>query len=242
MNRIKFLLVALCALMFGVPAQAQQQNLIANGGFDPNPPFTDVAVPWVAWNASSIAVDFYAEVFGSVRSGQTAQALLSYGAPYTAGVYQQVNVGAAGVPLTAGVWAKVFVPPNNDLAGSRVRIGIDPSGGTNPFAANIAWSGEFGPTEYALFTTQAVSAGPFITVFLYATQNGGAAEHRQFFDDAYLIRTDSAAVAPVGSAPVVSAPTGNVAIPNVQVNVRSGPGTNFPRIGRARGHMAHHQL
>jgi uncharacterized protein YraI len=226
---VLLVLVVLLALglLGGAPAQAQtgETNLLVNPSFEEpysTTPFLKLALGWNPW-FSGVQPDFYPEIHASHRWGERAQALMLRWQTFTAGVYQQVNVQRAGLPVRGIAWANIFVCCGSDVhaSNSRVRIGIDPNGGTDPFDSDVVWSAEISPLfHFEELTVETVSTGPTVTLFLYGTQSSPAEEHRQFWDDAFVI-------VPGGVPTTVPAVT-----PTIRVNVRSGPGTNYERIGR----------
>ncbi|NDJ86705.1 MAG: hypothetical protein GYB66_12530, partial [Chloroflexi bacterium] len=74
-------------------------------------------------------------------------------------------------------------------SGGRVRIGIDPTGGTNPHSGNIRWSEWRAPFTWGVFdyiTVQATATGSQMTVFTYYTADKAMRWHDVFWDDAAL--------------------------------------------------------
>lgn len=92
------------------------------------------------------------------------QKIDTQGKAWSAGVWQSVpNVIAGhGYRAEAG-WA---VSQNTTAQG---RIGIDPTGGTDPNSANIVWSQPILLCRSCHYVVQAYAAGPVLTVFMQVT-------------------------------------------------------------------------
>jgi LysM repeat protein len=68
------------------------------------------------------------------------------------------------------------------------RIGIDPQGGTDPFAPEVVWSNAINPLDaYYLLTVEAVAEGPMITVYTYSAPDIPALNLDMYWDDASLV-------------------------------------------------------
>jgi hypothetical protein len=95
--------------------------------------------------------------------GAPSLGLVSDGVPFCAGVYQQVQVTPGLVYLADAGWAAVT---KTDF---ERRIGLDPTGGTDPQASSVIW----GPSEWGLnswpdLTVSARATGSTMTVFVWA--------------------------------------------------------------------------
>ncbi|HSJ57820.1 MAG TPA: hypothetical protein VLC95_11605 [Anaerolineae bacterium] len=87
---------------------------------------------------------------------------LSDGVPFRAGIYQQVNVTPGVVYMADAGWAAA-TRDNFER-----KIGLDPTGGTNPNAPSVVW----GPAEWHInswpdLTVSTRATGPKMTVFVY---------------------------------------------------------------------------
>ena len=138
-----------------------------------------------------------------VRSGSSAQEYNTFYATHDAGVYQRVSVApntALQFSIYVYVWSSApFDNPNvsEDPNDVQVRVGIDPTGGTNPQSASIVWSTpvEF-YDEYRQLTVSATSSSTAVTVYVHpAAELRGDDQHLP--DDAYL--------GPAGTAPATGA-------------------------------------
>ncbi|MFQ6001556.1 MAG: hypothetical protein ACE5LG_07790 [Anaerolineae bacterium] len=149
------------------------------------------------------------------RHGNTAQQIWSDGEAFTAGIYQQVNV-TPGVAYQAHVGWAVFASTNPD--GSRNtgplierRIGIDPTGGTNPTSGDVLWSPSLweDTKDSSILTVSAVAQGPVITVFVRAHNPASHGADQVFFDVVSLVVSPEQPT----STPVPSTPTSTPAPP-----------------------------
>jgi uncharacterized protein YraI len=241
----RYFIIVLFVLAVVAPVSAQQ-NLLVDPGFEGE-----------AYNL--VSEDASADVQYYVPSGWGGGVILAprdafwmnvhpTGFPHTAGYKRSggrsFHMARGGGTFTAYVYQQVFVQPGtdvqggaqgyieNDVSGAVVRAGIDPTGGTDPFSPNVIWSGFSGNLRnwnFVSVNARASNTG-VVTLFLYATQSQPGNPNGVYWDEAFLNGTAGAAPA----QPLVPAqPTTQTVSPTVRVNVRSGPGTNFDRIGAA---------
>lgn len=168
------LLVLLCGLgrlaqsssLAGAHNPCQQPgNLIYNCGFDV---FVDRT-----WNGKRLQVPdgwWYFILSGDLEYrpaddtywGAPSLWLLSDGVPFVAGIYQQVKVTPGVVYQTDIGWAAVTKPDFER------RLGLDPTGGTDPLASTVIWSrSEWGMDKWPDLTVSARATGPTMTVFVW---------------------------------------------------------------------------
>ncbi|MBI5671038.1 MAG: SH3 domain-containing protein [Chloroflexi bacterium] len=241
------LLLLLALLVAALPAAAQADNLLKDPSFegenysqigvDPADPFTTYNAPWFWWGGFAVGGDapwknVYPSGFphtGPVkRSGNRSYNMARGGGTFTAWLLQQVSV-QPNSDVQGGAWAYI----QNNVAGAVTRVGIDPTGGTDPNSPAVVWSPFAGGLyQWNLMqVTARAGASGVVTLFLYATQSQPSDPNGVFWDDAYLVGIPGAGLTTTqpGSAPV--APPTRVASSTVRVNVRAGAGTSFPRIG-----------
>ena len=97
-------------------------------------------------------------------NGQGDQHIWTQGVPWTAGVYQVVNNVGPGNGYRAEVgW---FVGGNKEH--TVTRIGIDPTGGTDPNSSNIVWSALL-LTDKGHRSVQAIAANSSISIWAWAS-------------------------------------------------------------------------
>ena len=88
--------------------------------------------------------------------------MLTDGAPFTAGIYQQVAVTPGVVYMTNIGWAAVS---QDDF---ERKLGLDPTGGTDPLAPTVIWSrSEWTKTRWPDLIVSARATGPTMTVFVW---------------------------------------------------------------------------
>ena len=149
-----------------------------------------------------------------VHSGDRAQQYFNFGRINTAGLFQQVTV-PANANLRFSIWGMAWSTgiawdgPNSDVPYSaepttvNMRVGIDPTGGTDPFSPNIVWSGTLNPyDQYALLSVDARAQGSVVTVFTYSSPSEPRKHNDIYWDDAALVPLGP------GGAPVVTNPGG----------------------------------
>ncbi|MFW5690948.1 MAG: hypothetical protein ACOCXZ_00490, partial [Chloroflexota bacterium] len=101
--------------------------------------------------------------FGFVRSGNRSMELSRGFSTFTAAIYQTVTV-PENADVTGSAWVVMNISGENaDQANSRARVGIDPTGGTNPLSAGVVWS----PT-----VTNALASNGFREMTVNATAQG----------------------------------------------------------------------
>lgn len=139
----------------------------------------------------------------------------------TVSVYQTVSTGiTAGANVRAEVWAQVKACnlPKDDPglgcgsaveSGAKTRIGIDPDGGSDPYASDIVWSGFISPHEqggWQKMTVDATATGTSVTLFLNSTQQNFADINITYWDEAVLAGGGGGGAAPSAATPVPTAP------------------------------------
>jgi len=244
---MRFLIVILCILLIvlAVPAAAQSPNLLQNPGFDsemytlisqdPLDPATWYNAPQGWWGGiitaphdaswQNVHPSGYPHSAFLKRSGIFSFNMARGGGTFTAYIYQHVPV-VPDTDVQGGAWAYL----ENDVTSS-VRVGIDPFGGADPGSPNVVWSGWSGSLrQWNYLNVVTKSKAGTVTLFLYATQAQPANPNGVYWDEAFLFGTPGTApAAPAAS----SAPTGQVVTAGIsRVNVRSGAGTTFERIGQ----------
>ncbi len=197
--------VFMALAIFAVPAWAasldQDANLLTNPSFEGGTydqvadGVTHVPNGWVAW--WSTAGGLYKPAYEieqhppHVRDGSSAARYYTAYTNHDAGLYQQVNV-TAGTTYRFVAWGFIWstnepVVDTPSTADSNLRIGIDPKGGTDPFASSVIWSPAVSARDtYQKFTVEAKAEGNKITVFLRNTTLWPMARNDAFWDDTAL--------------------------------------------------------
>lgn len=179
----------------------------------PNPPIPDcasgvcttaqMAAGWWPWWVSQVSGDpdwknrmpeykpAEAPFTNRVHSGARAQQYFTFHGTHTAGLWQRVNV-PANARLQFSIWGHAWSaaddePLSNYPTPVNMRIGIDPTGGTNPFSPNIVWSGTANAYDfYVLFSVEAQAQGDAVTVFTYSAPVEARKHNDVYWDDASL--------------------------------------------------------
>ncbi|MCA1554602.1 MAG: hypothetical protein LC737_09510, partial [Chloroflexi bacterium] len=162
-------------------------------------------VVYSQWNPFIVSgnVGFDADYHGNsydpndMQNGGREQSIFSRGnGAWRAGVFQQVNVTAGN-----GYFARIgwFVSQNTTIMG---RVGIDPTGGTDPTSSNIVWSQSLGLLRQTRINVRGVrAASSRITLFAEATSNTPFGGGDRLWLTAVSLSPD-ASVAPMTATPV----------------------------------------
>lgn len=139
-----------------------------------------------------------------IFSGQAAQQIFRPATLWLAGVYQTVEVPEGSLlrfTIHGHTWSTFCVRQNDeDICDPRdsnygdsgnpmyMKIGIDPTGGTDGLADSIIWSTErIAWDNYVQFTVEAVSESTTVTVFTWSTPEFPATVNNVYWDDAELV-------------------------------------------------------
>ncbi|NWF68759.1 MAG: LysM peptidoglycan-binding domain-containing protein [Chloroflexi bacterium] len=240
--QLALLLVVLLSGHF--PAGAQQ-NLLTNPGFED--PFQTldnnnerrVAQGWTPWhiptapsmpswqNAQPVYLPT-APDRARIRSGSNAQQMFSFYTTHTGGVYQRVTGITSGTQLRFTLFAYIWSSAQNDINRSEddgdivARVGIDPTGGTDPTSASIVWSPNVERYDaYNEYSVTATAAGSAVTVYFESTV-GRPVQNYLYLDDASLVAVGAAAPTATNTTPPTVAITNTPRPPTATV-VRSTP-------------------
>lgn len=86
--------------------------------------------------------------------------------PFQAGLYQTFPVTQPGQPLTISAYGLADAAAASDLT---LRLGLDPTGGTNAAATSVIWSDPSTPVTFQSFSLTSATSDATATVFLEAT-------------------------------------------------------------------------
>lgn len=135
----------------------------------------------------------------------------------TAAIFQQVGNIQPGSNVQASAWSQVKacnLAPNSTSCGSAIesgsqtRIGIDPTGGTDPNNPAIVWSGWVQPHDQWLQqSVSATATSSAVTLFLYSTQSSFADLNKTYWDDVSLSGGGAGGSAPNAPAAATAVPT-----------------------------------
>ncbi|MDY7041172.1 MAG: hypothetical protein SVX38_09950 [Chloroflexota bacterium] len=125
-----------------------------------------------------------------VHHGANAQ---QYGIIYSthlAGIYQQVSGIPKGARVRFTAWGHMYVfddDKDKQPGPLRMKIGIDPTGGTNALAGHVVWSSEINDTQWHQFSVEAVAQNSTITVFTYSNPEWAMKHLTANWDDTSLV-------------------------------------------------------
>jgi hypothetical protein len=103
-----------------------------------------------------------------IYSGLNATTWGTRQTPFQAGLYQTFTVANPGQPLTVSAYGLAEAAATTDFT---LRLGLDPTGGTNAAASTVIWSDAVTPTTFQSFSLTAPTSSPQATVFLSAELN-----------------------------------------------------------------------
>jgi hypothetical protein len=192
------LLLVLFFLAAPVPAvQAQDicadpNNLTFNCQFDTFdyvPPYGAVASGWTPFVESAVEGQLPSFESDSETPAAPAQLIWSAWLPFTAGIYQQVEVTPGVAYIAAIGWAAYASSDDQGQRNSGLfvgrKVGIDPFGGTDYTSPSIVWSPEVWDELGGVFPQLRVSAvaqAPVITVFVRAHNPQSHGNDKVWFD------------------------------------------------------------
>lgn len=110
------------------------------------------------------------------------------------GLYQRIAV-PTGYQCQAAAWTRVYHSSDNPWTSAQCKVGIDPTGGTNPSATSVKWSTvdvQMVPnySEWRPSAAPVVACGSGnVTIFLDFKQFNTTGWHITCFDDAVLTVT-----------------------------------------------------
>ncbi|HEY4689305.1 MAG TPA: LysM peptidoglycan-binding domain-containing protein [Anaerolineae bacterium] len=131
-----------------------------------------------------------------VKSGEYAQQCFTSFGTHDMGLYQQVKV-KSGQVLLFSIWTQVWStstgnPDVSELPGNvRVSIGIDPTGGSDPFSPIVHWSPEIEAYDRWHFQfVQEVAQSDVVTVFTRSRAEFAVRNNDVYWDEAGLVDAD----------------------------------------------------
>jgi LysM repeat protein len=136
-----------------------------------------------------------------VHSGGSAAQYFTFHSTHTAGLLQVVDVPAnAQVRFTiwGQAWSSASDADYSDFPTTvNMRIGIDPTGSTNPYSPAIVWSDYGQPYDtYQQFSVSAQAQGAKVTVFTISSPDEARKHNDIYWDDAELVATGGGAPPP----------------------------------------------
>jgi hypothetical protein len=208
MHTLRRILVAtslVLGLLVATPALGEplmQQNLLRNGGFEENSTagWTEFQNPPPA-NAEGCYDDYWLGVYmtstpSRVHSGGRAVSYTIHWRTFQAGFYQQADV-TSGATYRASAWGHMWSTDDPETTTSafpvQMRVGIDPTGGTDWTSSNIQWSPMADARDtYREMSVEATATANRVTVFLYAHPTYCVYQSDAYWDDASLVEVTAA--------------------------------------------------
>lgn len=213
LHKLLFISLMICLSISIGFTNAQDENLLTNGGFEGS--FAtqsgdqprQVADSWVAWHVPATddmpsfqnAAPKYQPVSpdsSRIRTGSNAQLYFSFFETHEGGIYQQVEDIEADTEyrfsIYAHVWSSTFedVDVSEDPGDVAVRVGIDPTGGTDGTSSDIVWSTTaIFYDAYRQYSIIATAEDDTITVFVESTIGSPIQNSYVYLDDAVLEST-----------------------------------------------------
>jgi hypothetical protein len=231
--RIRLLVLLVLVVLGGtLVTRAQDDNKLTNGGLEEGSfgPYTGrrggtfpIYLPngWNYWFAAPVNDRINVGERASIQPhpgpgpsphGGTRALNISCGYfTCTAAIYQTVSGIQTGTNVQATAWSQIKACNlgggtscgSSPASGSQTRVGIDPTGGSDPNNPAIVWSAYVTPHDTWLSqTVSATATGASVTVFLYSTQPNIADLNKTYWDDVSLTGGGSGGVAP-GLTPAV---------------------------------------
>lgn len=203
---------------------AQAPNLLQNPGME-NPYVgqgaSDQTAPngWRLWFTGIPVTSFPHIDIYQIHAGAASWNIRKGEAVFTAGGWQQVAGIRIGSTIRATVFAQSYTcndrvhsciggdgkHHSDPSAGAIVKVGVDPSGGTDPNSGQIVWSSPVSALDaWTQLSIDAINCNTTVTFFMYTTQSVGMFINSVYFDDASLSllkEGDPTAPATCGAAP-----------------------------------------
>lgn len=172
-----------------------------------------VPVSWIPWWISQTEEDpdwknrmpeykpATAPYLNRIHSGSAAAQYFTFHSTHTAGLLQVVEV-PANASLRFSIWGQAWSSTSDaDYSDFptpvNMRIGIDPTGGTNPYSSAIVWSGYKQPYDsYQQFVVEAQAQGNQVTVFTISSPDEARKHNDIYWDNAELVVIGQAAPPP----------------------------------------------
>ena len=163
-----------------------------------------VPVGWIPWWISQSEEDpdwknrmpeykpATAPFVNRIHSGSAAAQYFTFHGTHTAGLLQVVDV-PQNASLRFSIWGQAWSSTGDAEVSEfptpvNMRIGIDPTGGTNPYSPAIVWSGYKQPYDsYQQFVVEAQAQGNQVTVFTISSPDEARKHNDIYWDDAELV-------------------------------------------------------
>lgn len=140
-----------------------------------------------------------------LHSGNYAAQYFTFHSTHTAGLLQVVEV-PANAQVQFSIWGQAWSSTSDgDFSdfptAVNMRVGIDPTGSTNPYNGAIVWSDYKQPYDaYQQFTVEAQAQGTSVTVFTISSPDEARKHNDIYWDDASLLVIGEGAAPPPPTA------------------------------------------
>ncbi len=133
-----------------------------------------------------------------IRSGENSQKYFTFWSVHEGGVYQVVDNVRPGMALRFSIYMHAWsatklygLEPNPHFSfgqtGMHMKIGIDPTGGTDPWSKDVIWSPEKDVYDkFERYEVQAVARSNKVTVFTHSRPENPMEHNDIYLDDAEL--------------------------------------------------------
>jgi hypothetical protein len=225
-SRLRVLLVMsflLALLLAAIPAGAQAgPNLLNNPGFEGQyTPYRypdgrtigefHIAAGWNPWFNEALRRPEYKPSSYSYNYSAAQQFFTSY-STHEAGLWQRIESATPGKTYRFSLAVYVWSSSEGDIWHSvlpgavSVRVGIDPTGGINPYAPGVVWSPfSMFYDEWRVLAVDAVARSNAMTVFLWSQQLYPVQHNDVAVDEAYLGLAGPGTAAPAADTSTDSA-------------------------------------
>ena len=172
-----------------------------------------------AWGRPEFRGTSAAEFAYRIHGGFLSQKYFSWNRQHEAGLYQTVGNITPGTVLRFQIYMQTWscLPGeqwndcptahlSNQPAPMHTKVGIDPTGGTNPWSPTVVWSPEKDAFDvYTLFTVEATAQASSVTVFTYSRADWPEPWPRiandVYIDDGSLVAIGQGQVQPTTAPP-----------------------------------------
>jgi LysM repeat protein len=175
-----------------------------------------------------------------IRSGENSQKYFTFWSVHEGGVYQVVDGVRPGTLLRFSIYMHAWSATKMDgrepnphfsfgQTGMHMKIGIDPTGGTDPWSKDVVWSDEKDVYDkFERYEVQAVARSNKVTVFTHSRPENPMEHNDIYLDDAELTAVGGGGYA----APVtVNPPPAMVAVESKSAAANSGRISHIVKAG-----------
>jgi len=165
-----------------------------------------------------------------IHSGENSQKYFTFWSVHEGGVYQVVDNVRPGMALRFSIYMHAWsatklngLEPNPHFSfgqtGMHMKIGIDPTGGNDPWSQDVVWSPEKDVYDkFERYEVQAVARSNKVTVFTYSRPENPMEHNDIYLDDAELVAVGGGFTAPV----TVNPPPAMVAVESKPATANGG--------------------